>query len=567
MLIDASTFPFGHQIQADVMVIGSGPAGLALALNLASSNCSVVVLESGGVKREIDCDELNEGESVRPDVHAIPSLYRTRVLGGTSAVWGGRCVPLQDIDFEKRDWVPHSGWPIAADEISPWLGPAANFLEAGQAEFEQTTLRTDIELIRGFKSADIAIAVERFSPPTNVGRKYYKDVCRASGLTVVTHATCLELIPNTDNNSISSLRCCGPDGRIFSAQGRFYVAAAGGLETTRLLLASTANNLSGVGNKHGLVGRYYMCHIEGTFGQLELWPANRPVHWGFERTIDGIYARRKLQLTADVQRKERVCNSMWRLHHPIPGNPSHGLAVLSLMYLVKQFIIPEYRRKLGMVDRAQLAHSKRGPNHYIAHLRNLVSDLPGLSSFTANWIIHRYLKYRRIPFVVLPSREGKYPLDFNAEQTPNWHSRVYLGKERDRFGVPRLIVDWQMADDDIKSAVKAFAILKSSFEQSGVGTVNYDPATFIDVVREAVPLGGHHIGTARMATDPKQGVVDGNCKVHGMNNLYIAGSAVFPTSGHANPTLTIVALAMRLAAHIRSLRVDRKIEDFEVSLR
>jgi choline dehydrogenase-like flavoprotein len=210
-----------------------------------------------------------------------------------------------------------------------------------------------------------------------------------------------------------------------------------------------------------------------------------------------------------------------------------------------------------MIDLAEIAKSSSQGRHYISHLRNLVFDAPRLSSFTLNWIIQRYLRYRRIPYVALESRDGRYPIDFNGEQIPNPDSRVYLGREQDRFGMRRLIVDWKMTDQDVTSIIKTFHIWQSILEESGIGALVFDSEKFPDLVKASVPVGGHHIGTTRMSADPTEGVVDENCKVHGMDNLFIAGGSVFPTTGHANPTLTVVALAMRLGTHLRSLILTR----------
>jgi choline dehydrogenase-like flavoprotein len=175
-----------------------------------------------------------------------------------------------------------------------------------------------------------------------------------------------------------------------------------------------------------------------------------------------------------------------------------------------------------------------------------------IAAFGAHWLRRRTFAQRKLPFVVLPSRNGCYPLDVNAEQVPHPESRVSLSDQLDANGVPRLRVDWRLAAQDVDSLVRTMHIVRQAFVRSGCARLEFDDASLPDAIRAATPVGGHHLGTTRMSESPRDGVVDARCAVHGMANLYVAGGAVFPTCGHANPTLTIVALAIRLADHLKA---------------
>nr|WP_235913802.1 GMC family oxidoreductase [Pseudoroseomonas coralli] len=194
----------------------------------------------------------------------------------------------------------------------------------------------------------------------------------------------------------------------------------------------------------------------------------------------------------------------------------------------------------------------RDTRFWLAHAANVLRDSPGVLNFGQKWLRKRTFASRKLPFVVVRARDGSYPLDVNAEQVPNPDSRVTLGQEKDAFGLPRLRVDWRLHPADVDSLVRTMRLARDAFARSGVARLDFDDATLEAEVRASTPVGGHHIGTARMAESPRQGVVDANCAVHGVPNLYIASSAVFPTCSHANPTLTIVALALRLADHLKA---------------
>ncbi len=240
-----------------------------------------------------------------------------------------------------------------------------------------------------------------------------------------------------------------------------------------------------------------------------------------------------------------------RLHHAQPADHRHGNPVLSAMYLVKRFIVPEYRRKIAMVDYSLEAARRATAAHLLAHCGNVVRHIPELARFGADWIRRRHLQRRRIPYVALRARNGRYPLDFNAEQTPNPDSRVTLSDERDAFGVPRLRVDWQLSAQDVDSIVENYAAFGRDVTASGIGRLDLDGRDLRGWAQQSAPVGGHHIGTTRMCDDPRHGVVDSNCCLHDVANVYVAGSSVFPTSGNANPTLTIVALAIRIADRLK----------------
>jgi choline dehydrogenase-like flavoprotein len=243
---------------------------------------------------------------------------------------------------------------------------------------------------------------------------------------------------------------------------------------------------------------------------------------------------------------------IFRLHHANPMDPQHGDPVLSLMYIAKRFILPEYRRKITAVELESLDRLPKGSALLVQHVSNIARNPSRLIGFLSSWLYRRHVCYRRIPYVALHSKHGAYPLDYNAEQTPLYDSRISLAHDKDRFGVPKLRIDWRVCPEDMASIAASYRQMHNILAGTNVAAVIYNDDTLNERVKEAVAIGGHHIGTARMSDDPKRGVVNPQCRTHDVENLYLAGSAVFPTSGSANPTLTIVALAIRIADRLRA---------------
>lgn len=555
MIIDARQLPDGESLWADIAIVGSGPAGIATALGLAESGLAVLLIEAGGERAETGTDAY-DGFVHDENRHPPTDLYRARGLGGTSSLWGGRCVTLDDIDFRARPWVPHSGWPIDGAELAAYYRRAMTICEAGEADFTAAALPSTSppEMIPGFSDQGFATdRIERFSRPTHFGKRYKSRLARHPDITVLTYAACRNIALERDGVRIGHLDLVSASGHKMRVRARYFALAAGALETTRLLLVSDDVQRHGLGNQGDALGRYYMCHLEGKAGVLRLNRPDRPAVTAYELTSDRIYARRKIWLAEKTQQREHLLNFIARIEPPAIADPGHDSGILSAMYLSRTFLKAEYARKLASFGfRGAGEAGGRGAlwSHYGRHLGNVIADSPALASFAATWLARHVLASRKLPYICPPSKNNAYHLDYNMEQMPNPESRVMLDPEKDRMGMRRLRIDWRVMAGDIDSLKRSYGLLAERVAVSGIGRLSYDPA---DLSASYCAIGGHHIGTARMAETPRDGVVDRNCKVFGTENLFVAGSAVFPTSGYANPTLTIVALALRLADHLLGL--------------
>ena len=547
MIDDALELTDREAITTDICVVGAGAAGITLALELAGTGLRVLLLESGGMKAEDPAQALYEGAVVDERLHSPPHRYRQRRFGGTTTIWGGRCMPLDPIDFETRDYMPNSGWPIDRETLLPYYERANALCEAGA--FEYSALRTFPQplkpMIAGFQSGDFTTdSLERFSRPTDFGSRYRETLAAANKVRLLLHANLTDIRFHPDNGTVESLLVKTLGGKSLTVRATQVVLATGGLEVARLLLANRERWPNGIGNDHDVVGRFYMCHIAGTIGALKQNPGPDRIAHGYDISPDGIYCRRRLALTPQTQRRLQLGNFIARMHHPRISDPAHRSAVLSALQLAKGMISYEYSKRLHGEERM-------GFMTWMAHVGNVARAPWDVLGFGHHMVRDRFLASRKFPSIIVRSPAGRYSLDFHAEQEPSAASRVTVLQERDVLGVPKLLVDWRYTAADIRTVREAVRLFAEQIGRSGVGTFDYDPESIELEMTRYGAYGGHHLGTARMGTDPRLSVVDTDCRVHGTGNLYVAGSAVFPTSSQANPTLTIVALAARLAAHLR----------------
>jgi choline dehydrogenase-like flavoprotein len=338
-------------------------------------------------------------------------------------------------------------------------------------------------------------------------------------------------------------------GKRISARGEEVVIAAGGLETTRLLLASrSSHHPNGIGNENDFVGRYYSSHLAGNIGPFHWLGERRLPGLRYERDAGGIYVRRTLSLRSEQQESRRLLNFRATIAPPAISDPSHESAVLSAAYLSNRFILgkipPEYDAEFGRKQSSEI----RGE-----HIKNVIRHVPELALFAPWWIRRRVVPSRKIPSME-PRRGKNFFLHFDAEQTPLRDSRVMLGSDVDVVGMPRLSVHWKFIESDVDSLMTSYRLLAAELAEAGVAETKEADHSSRDRIISDLGVGSHHIGTTRMAARRTEGVVDSECRVFSVRNLSLASSSVFPTAGVANPTLTITAIALRVADRLKRMQ-------------
>jgi choline dehydrogenase-like flavoprotein len=546
----------GSAVIADVVVVGAGPLGIVTALELADRGHTVALIESGGQAHDQTAQDLTRWAD-RDAYHVASDLAVRRQLGGTTTLWGGRCVPFDPIDFESRSAQPDALWPIPYGEMAQHLPRACDWCVCGDATFNVSQLPelAGKQMIPGFEDAEVRTTdLERWSLPTRFGSVYRRRLQRERRVDLITGLTCTKIVCDEATGRVDHIELKAPGGLEVTARGRRYVLAAGGIETTRLLMTSNDVHRDGIGNQGGHLGRWYMAHVEARVANVQLTtPAHMTIH-DHERDHDGVYVRRRFTFSSEVQRRLGLSNAAIWFVNPKMAEPAHGSGILSGVYLT--LISPVGRFMLAEAIRA--AHTKSdSPVQARAHLRNIVSDLGGSARFAASFGYRRFLKPgRKAPGFFVRSEQNVYPVDYQAEHLPNRESRLLLSSERDSLGMLRVQTALKFSDADIHNVGRAMTVLDESLRRARVGYVRLlhkDPAEgVIECLQEA--SGFHQTGTTRMAATAAQGVVDSNLAVFGADNLFVASTSVLPTSSQANPTLTGVAFTVRLVEHLhRSL--------------
>lgn len=529
----------------DFSIVGAGAAGITLAVELSRKGHRVLLIEGGDWNESPDLLDTYVGNATLP--HPDPTEYRYQRFGGTTHLWGGRCVPFDQHDFESRPHIPNSGWPEGAEDIASYYGQALAFCDAGNLDFEATAFGEHSPSM--FEEAaklapDLNEYIERYSLPTDFGKKFKSELINAKHILVLLKTRCLRLNTNADeSDEVCSITLSDGVKTVDIAVNK-VILCGGGIDTTRLMLVSRKYNPSWSYLDESL-GKYYACHYDLIFGSVS-FKNEKPI-FDFQKTTDGVYARRKLQFSAAFQAKHGLLNSAFRLHFPAYADPAHKSGILSAIFLAKSILKKEYQNILNHGE-SQTAHL----GTQFKHVKNVVCDLPAVIKFGWDWLFHIKLAKRKIPYTLVPNNNGTYPLEFNSEQEPHISNCIELTGEQDNYGMERVKIHWKLTDLDIQSGISAFKLLKKLFEKTESCRLDFDLNQLEQAVKAALPVGGHHIGTTRMGHMPSTSVVDVNCKVHGLKNVYVASASVFTTNSHANPTLTIVALALRLSHHLSS---------------
>lgn len=567
MLLDGASLRGGDRLEAEVAVVGAGPAGIVVALELADAGHRVLLIESGGRAPDEQTQRLGDLDGEDP-LHVPMSLTTSRQIGGASNIWGGRCVPFDPIDFQERELVgAESRWPVAYAEVEPYFQRACDWCVCGEAVFDAHRVPelAGRALVPGFPEGPVlASALERWSLPTNFGRVYRVRLADSRMLRLVTNLTCTEVVCDGDGDGarngdgardgegarVAHLRARTPAGSEVTIRAHRYVLACGGLETTRLLFASNRHHLQGIGNHSGHLGRWYMAHVESRIAQVHFTTPPGETIYGHERDRDGVYVRRRLTFPREVLEREQLPNTAMWLVNPAISAPSHGSGVLSFAYLM--LASPLGRRFVA--EGIRQAHIKSsGEVSVRAHLRNVGRDLGPAARFALSFGYRRYLKRgRKVPGFFVGSAANTYPLLYHAEHLPHRESYVEPSESRDALGMPRLRTHLRFDGVDVASVLGAHRLLDGHLRSSGLGHVEYLYGDCEAAVREQLFGGYHQAGTTRMSARPEDGVVDGELAVHGFDDLHVASSSTFVTSGQANSTFMIVAFALRLADRLRS---------------
>ncbi len=523
MLIDGRTVPSRQVIETDVCIVGAGAAGITLARALRGQQVRVALLESGSSWPRPKTQALYRGRNVGRDYFALDGC-RVRTFGGSTQRWGGWCRALDADDFEERSWIAESGWPFGREELEKYYPEA-------RALCQLVVTRGDLDhgppiprRPRLGMHSQLQTVMYEFSPPTHFGHTYRADLEAASNVTVYLYSNVVAFEGKERGGPVTAAAVKTLSGRDWRVEARVFVLATGGIENPRILLASRGVQAEGLGNENDLVGRYFMEHVHVRLGCF-------------------VPSRADTNLSLYVQGRRSVRRPLGALAVTIPERHARGLYGFSAAFF------PPRRRSVASV----LHRQARQPPQWMLHGISIArAGVLGFGLRVVDKFVRTALEAGSTRSF-LHAEDGDHPAGHpvvyeimgRGEQTPLRDSRVTIRPEQDRLGMPMSQLDWQVNPADLRNIRESLEIIGKGLASNGAGTV-YLPDDPDAVWAERIMGSWHHMGTTRMHSDPRRGVVDADSRMHIAPNVFVSGSSVFPTGGFANPTLTIVALALRI---------------------
>ena len=524
MLIDIKTVNEPQTFLADVCILGGGVAGIVLAKELSSKNINITVLDSGGETYEQKTQDLYKAES-KPNVFPPPSSSRLRFLGGSSNHWENSVERFDPIDFKKREWVAQSGWPIDYEDVEKYYPEAEQYCGVGKEGFNLKHWEDKLnfkDIFFNSELLDTAIS-KSASPPTRFFEKYGEELTKQSNVTVLKNANITDIDFDTEKQSINSATFRAfnkPDCRI---KAKIFIMCFGGIENARMLLTFNEKYNDKLGNQFDNVGRYFMEHP--TIRAAHFYPLQNKLNKVYAGILsDSYFIHGRCKLKESTLYKNQTNNLRLYFKERSKLDLSHGIS--------SSHILTDSLKK------------KEIPDDFGTHLVNVLKDIDLISE--------TFLRKKfDTSFVDDADDFSGYQIVSMIEQTPDKNNRITLGNTRDLLNIKKINIDFKITETDKKSAWRSLELLAQDPILQSLGRVRLLKKRDSRIWDSQLGFGHHHMGTTRMSHTEKNGVVDSSSKVFGTKNFYIAGCSVFPTGGHVPPTLTIVAMAIKLANEIK----------------
>ncbi|MEQ9640992.1 MAG: GMC family oxidoreductase [Alphaproteobacteria bacterium] len=524
MLLDARSLESGTSLDYDLCIIGAGAAGITIALELAAPDLRICVLESGGLDYDPDTQALAAG-SASNEFYPDLETNRLRYLGGTTNHWGGGTQRFGVMDFERRSWVPNSGWPITRYDLEDYYDRAHPYLELPAPEYDLKAI-----LARGrlkplpFVGEWFDYAIGYSSTPTRFGEVYRSALTESTSIDAYLNANVVDIVAADDGLSIARLDCAVLDGPRFQVRARRYVLATGGIENARLMLVSRGVHANGLGNAHDVVGRYFMDHPVVSGGILYPSIPADDLRRYLVPTVAAPESTTTLELSEKAMRERQIGGLRIPLASVTRYFASEGIEAY---HALLDSISTEYDEGRLWDDIGKVARDI-----------DMIAEAISRQMFSKRLFDHA-------------NDRDFYLADCMLEQTPDPENRVMLNDDRDALDLQRVNLQWRVSDFDRRTMQEAIVLFGESVAATGIGRVR----VLLEQERtwgSQLSFGHHHSGATRMGDDPKTSVVDHQHKVHGLSNLHVAGSSVFPTCSHVPVTLTVVATSIRLADHLKT---------------
>lgn len=526
MLFDLRHAPDEGSGCAETLIVGSGAVGLTMAVELARAGRQVTLLEAGG--RGVEATSQDFFKSARWRDRPLQGLHlgRFRALGGTTNFWGGQLLEFEPIVFERRPWVADVAWPIAREELDSYYERGYELLGVGHHLSDDMVWRR-VNIAPPALGDEIEFLFSAWAPEPNFASLFRDDIARSADLNLFVNAPVVALDLDQASERVASVlvRTVGGAARRFSAQR--VILANGTVEIARLLKLALADGRRAPWSDNPWLGKGYVDHLDCLAGQVTPLDKGRFNNLFDNAYLDGIKYAPKLKLSAQAQRERKLLS----VTAFFLSNSSFDEHIANARVLAHALLRGRFQWQL-----------MPGPRELLSTLR---VALP---------MVVRYLRYRRM----YNPGDGGIQLRLMTEQLPLPQSAIHLSDRCDALGMPIVEMDWRIDGREIETLATFAELITQHLDRHQLATVRLDPAL---VTRDRNLLKQcddyyHQMGMARMANTPAEGVVDRYLKVFGTRNLYVAGAAVYPTTGFANPTFTAIALGLRLADAIAADRAS-----------
>lgn len=520
MTLDANQLSSPQSYHADICILGGGVAGIVIANELAKHFNKVLLLDGGDTtysQSSQDCYAPNKVSKHFPD----PTYTRLRFLGGTSNHWLNSTAPLDPIDFEERSWVANSGWPIQFEDIAPYYDKAGHYCGVQDGDFSHETWLSYLNKEGILEQSDsLRFGIAKIaSPPTRFFDKYKETLANYKSLQTIKNANVVDIQANEGTVKSITFKSFANDLE-HEVKAQKFVMCFGGIENARMLLHFNQKNGNTLGNQHDTVGRYFMDHP--TMIPAQIFTSDTAVASNNKNNGE-FNINTYLSLTDKALRKNETTNLRMPAFQASNYQISDGI---SSYHIIKQGI-----------EKGEMAED------FLSHVGRFFGDF--------DMVLEAFYRQKFSEELFEHANEmGGYELNVMMEQEPVRENRVYLSDKKDKFGIPKINIDWQLTENDKARLWKSLEATGKELGALSMGRLRMLVERSDRLFGDQMGFGNHHMGTTRMAHSSKEGVVDKDLKVFGCTNLYIAGSSVFSTGGHVPPTLTIVALSIKLAEHL-----------------
>lgn len=524
MLLDGNKLPPDTKLDCDLCVMGCGVAGTIIANELKDQLDSIIVLEAGARNFDPESQAFYATDNAHP-VYPDPQYTRLRMLGGSSNHWENNTSPFDPIDFEKRDWVPNSGWPISFEDLAQYYTKAAQYCGAGDQGYSSAYWKDKIEgKLFTDDTSNLTTGISIFAtPPVRFFEQYGDELTRSKSVRVFSNCNVTDVEHDGGTGRVTKA-FFDHGGKTSEVNAKAFVMCFGGIENARMLLHFNIKNGERLGNQGDNVGRYFMDHpvVEAA----HFFPTNKK--YSYQHFKDNQYGEKSvssyLKLNEESINKYKLNNLRMPL---IPKDNYYLSDGVSSFHILKNSL-----------------SDGRIPDEFATHVVNFVTDIDmvieGISRQTFSQKVFDHAN----------DIDG-FMIYMMMEQTPHKENRVKLGDGLDRLGIRKAAIDWKLHNSDIENLWRVLEVAAQDIGANGIGRLKILKERSERIFQEHLSFASHHMGTTRMSESASHGVVDKNHKVFGTKNFFIAGSSTFPTGGHVPPTLTIAATTLRLSEHIK----------------